>query len=419
MDVKTTTLPNGLRVVTETMPHLKTAALGIYIGAGARWEEERNNGVAHMLEHMAFKGTERRSARAIAEEIEAVGGHLNAWTAREQTAYHARILQEDVPLAIDMIADILQHSTFAPDELERERGVILQEIGQTNDTPDDLVFDLLQEAAWPDQPLGRSILGTEERVQGMSRADLSEFMSRHYHAPDMVLAAAGGIEHDAIVELAEKHFSSLSRDRTPPHAASAYAGGERRDVRELDQAHIALAWPGIPFGDPDIYAAQIYSTLLGGGMSSRLFQEVREKRGLAYSVFAFTTAYEDNGLLTVYAGTGEDQYDELIPVIAEQMHATAKSVGADEIARARAQIKAGLLMSLESPSARIDQFGRQLFVHGRVLDTDEMLARIAAVDDAAVRRVAARYLAGTPTLSAIGPVAALADYDRIAAQFRP
>ena len=417
MAPRITTLNNGLRVVTEHMPTLKTSALGVWIGAGARNETAANNGVAHMLEHMAFKGTERRNARAIAEEIEAVGGHLNAYTSREQTAYFARTLAEDVPLSIDMLADILQHSTFEPAELERERGVIIQEIGQTNDTPDDLVFDNLQHIAWPDQPLGRSILGTEELVSGMKREDLSGFMASNYHAPGMVLAAAGAVDHDQIVAMAQQHFGALSGTAPAPFSPGLYVGGESREERDLDQAHVALGFPGISFDDPDFYAVQVYATLLGGGMSSRLFQEVREKRGLAYSVFAFSASYSDSGLFTVYAGTGGDDLPKLIPVIADEMKKTVDDVEEAEVARARAQLKAGLLMSLESPSSRAEQFGRQMLIHGRILDTDEVIARVEAVDRSAVRRVAGRILAGKPALAALGPVAALADYDKVAAQF--
>jgi predicted Zn-dependent peptidase len=416
--LKTTVLPNGLRVVTETMPHLATAAAGVWVGAGARNETAANNGVAHMLEHMAFKGTERRNALAIAEEIEAGGGHLNAYTSREQTAYYARTLREDVPLALDIIGDILQHSVFAPDELERERGVILQEIGQARDTPDDIVFDYLQEVAYPQQSLGRSILGSEANVSGMSREELAGFMRANYHAPNMVLTAAGAVDHDRVVAQAASLFGNLSQARAGGGEAAAWRGGDVREERELDQAHLALGFHGVPFGDPDFYAMQVYSAVLGGGMSSRLFQEVREKRGLAYSVFSFATSYRDSGMFSVYAGAGGDDLPQLLPVIAEQMQACADKVTAAEVARARAQFKAGLLMSLESPPSRVEQFGRQMLIYGRVLETDEIIASVDAVDEAAVRRAAKRVLAGgQPAVAAVGPVAALAPHDKIAAEF--
>jgi predicted Zn-dependent peptidase len=416
--LKTSTLPNGLRIVTEAMPGIATSAVGIWVGAGARNENAANNGVAHMLEHMAFKGTERRSARAIAEEIEAVGGHLNAYTSREQTAYYARTLADDVPLALDILADILQRSTFAPDELERERGVILQEIGQANDTPDDIVFDYLQEAAYPGQSIGRPILGSEANVSAMSRDQLAGFMGAHYTASDMVLTAAGAVDHDRVAAQAEQLFGTLPRTAPVRDGAPVYAPGDWRESRDLDQAHLAIGFNGVPFGDPDFYAVQVYSALLGGGMSSRLFQEIREKRGLAYSVFSFSTSYRDGGLFSIYAGTNEADMEQLVPVIAGEMSNCAGAVGAAEVSRARAQLKAGLLMSLESPGSRAEQFGRQLLIHGRILDTAEIIAAVDAVDEAAVQRVARRILqSGAPAVAAVGPVSGLASHDRIAAQF--
>jgi predicted Zn-dependent peptidase len=418
MTVRISTLNNGLRVVTDSMPHLATASVGVWVGAGARNEGIEDNGVAHMLEHMAFKGTRRRTARAIAEEIEAVGGHLNAYTSRDQTAYFARTLGEDVPLALDMLGDILQHSTFDPQELERERSVIIQEIGQTNDTPDDVIFDHLQAVAYPDQPLGRSILGTAERVAGMRRDHLAGFMGRHYHGPAMVLAAAGAVEHDAFVALAEAAFGELDPGPVPGAAEASYAGGEHRDDSDLEQAHIAVAFPGVAYDDPDFYALQVYATLLGGGMSSRLFQEVRENRGLAYSIFAFASSYRDHGTFTVYAGTGADLIAELVPVVGAEMLKTTEEIAEDEVARARAQHKVGLLMSLESSSARVEQLGRQMLIYGRPLGVDEMVRRIDAVDAAAVRRVARRVLeSGRPSLAALGPIGRLENYDRVTARF--
>ena len=417
MTVCTSTLANGLRVITDDMPQVKTTSLGIWVGAGGRDEAESQNGVAHLLEHMAFKGTERRDARAIAEEIEAVGGHLNAYTSREQTAYYARTLGEDVPLAIDMLSDILQHSTFEPAELERERDVVIQEIGQANDTPDDIIFDHLQEAAYPGQPLGRSILGTEARVSGMQRTDLSGFMQTHYRAPNLVLVAAGAVDHDQVLALAGEKFAGLASERGNGPAWAKFESSERRVSRELDQAHLAFALPGVAYDDPDFYAVQVYSTLLGGGMSSRLFQEVREKRGLAYSVFAYSTSYQDGGLFTVYAGTNPDQLDELVPVLAEEMHKTVHHIDDAEIRRARAQMKVGLLPALESPGARAEQLARYMLLFGRPLTTEEVLAKVDLVDAAMVRRVADRLIRARPAVSAIGPIDRLESYERFAARF--
>lgn len=417
MSTELTTLPNGLRVVSEDMPHLETAALGVWVDAGSRYESEAVNGVSHMLEHMAFKGTERRDALAIVAEIERVGGHLNAYTGREQTAYTARILRDDVGLALDILADILQHSTFDARELERERGVVLQEIAQVNDTPDDLVFERFQEAAYPDQPIGRSILGPAEVVAGMPREALAEYMRVHYGASRMVVAAAGPIEHEQLVAGVERLFGNLGTNGQASKEPARYAGGEVREGRELEQVHFLLGFDGVAYHDEDYYALAVLSTLLGGGMSSRLFQEVREKRGLAYSVFTFAGSYIDGGLFGVYAGTAPEQVSELVPVICGELIKAAEPALEEEIVSARNQMKAGLLMALESPAARAEQLARQILVFGRVVPIPEIVAKIDAVDGAALTRVARRLLfGGKPTVAAIGPLEGLEDYDGIRAR---
>ena len=407
-----------MRVVTERMPHLESAAIGVWVDAGARNETVANNGIAHMLEHMAFKGTERRSARDIAEEIEAVGGHLNAYTSRENTAYFVRVLKEDVPLGIDILADILQHSVFDEEELERERAVIIQEIGQTEDTPDDIIFDHLQETAYPDQPMGRSILGTVERVAGMGRDALAGFMATHYCAPRMVLVATGAVDHAAVLRLAESSFIELPKTDIGKPEPATYRGGDFRENKELEQVHFVLAMPGIAYKDPDFYAAQVMSTVLGGGMSSRLFQEVRENRGLCYSVFSFATSFIDGGMLGIYAGTGAAELRELVPVICDEFEKLVEAVDEAEVARARAQLKAGMLMSMESPSARAEQIGRQLLIYGRPLTVEEIVEKVEAVDTSAVCGIARRFAqAGKPTVATLGPIGALASFDEIAARF--
>ena len=275
-------LPSGLTVVTERMDRVETVSFGAYVGTGSRNESAEENGVSHFLEHMAFKGTETRSAAAIAEEIEAVGGHINAYTAREQTAYYVKVLKEDTALAADIIGDILTHSTFEPEELERERGVILQEIGQANDTPDDIIFDHFQTAAYPSPPLGRPVLGLEAGIKSMPRSVLTGYMKRHYAHANVVVAAAGNLEHEGVLDLVGRHFADLPANPPPAMAQATYKGGEFREDRDLDQVHIVLGFPSVGFADPDYYPTLLLSTLLGGGMSSRLFQEVREKRGLVY-----------------------------------------------------------------------------------------------------------------------------------------
>jgi predicted Zn-dependent peptidase len=414
-----TTLPNGLRVVTDRMAQVETASIGVWVDVGTRNEPAAINGVAHLLEHMAFKGTERRSARAIAEEIETVGGHLNAYTSREHTAYYARVLKDDVPLAVDLLSDILQHSVFDAEELQRERTVILQEIGQALDTPDDLIFDLFQEQAYPDQGLGRPVLGQAEIIRTIERDAIADYMQTHYGAARMVLSAAGAVEHDRIVDLAAERFGGLSDKPAIPAEAARYVGGDRRDDKDLEQVHLVLGFPSVGYADPDYYASSVLSTLVGGGMSSRLFQEIREKRGLVYTIYAFGAAYEDGGLFGIYAGTGEDEVTELMPALCGSLLETADSLTEAEILRTRAQLKASLLMGLESSSSRAEHFANHMLIYGRPLSSAEIVAQIDAVDREAVARVARRIFQAPPTFSALGPIGKVESYDRIVGRLAP
>ena len=412
-----TTLDSGLRVVSVDMPGLETAAVGVWVDAGARCESVEHNGIAHLLEHMAFKGTHRRNALQIAEEIESVGGYLNAYTSREHTAFVARVLKEHVPLAVDILADILQHTTMPDDELEREREVVIQEIAQVHDTPDDLVFDLFQETAYPDQPLGRSILGTAESVGGFSRDAIAAYMAEHYGAERMVVVAAGRVDHDALIALAGEAFDSLPHRARGSVDPADYRGGDGRQNRDLEQVHLVMGFNGVSYTDPDFYAQQVLATALGGGMSSRLFQEVREKRGLAYSVFSFASSYVDGGLFGIYAGAGDTHVGELVPVICGEIVKIAEAVREDELDRARAQLKAALLMSLESPSARCEQIGRQMLIFDRPIPPAEIIERIEAVDGDSITRTTRRLIeSGQPTITALGPVAGIEPYDKTCAR---
>lgn len=418
MTVRVTQLPSGLRVVTDSMNTVETVTFGAWVGVGTRHEDERLGGVSHFLEHMAFKGTRRRTARAIAEEIEAVGGHMNAHTAREYTAFHAKILREDVALAVDMIADILQHSTLDPAELERERSVILQEIGQANDTPDDVVFDYFQETAYPGQALGRSILGSTELVRTLPRETILGYMRAHYGPATTVIAAAGRVDHDWLVAQVDKTFDALPGTEAAKAEPAAYRGGEFRRSRDLEQAHVLLGFDGIGALDDDFFAASVFSTLFGGGMSSRLFQEVREERGLAYDIYSFLSCYADGGLFGVYAGTSAGDAAKAIELIAAEIVRVADDLGEGEIARARAQLKASILMTLESTTARCEQAARQIMLFGRPISPQEIVARIEAADLATIRRVAKRLTASAPTLALLGPITRVPDYAKIAARFK-
>lgn len=414
--VRVSTLESGMRVASQYMPGLETVSLGVWVNAGARNESADVNGVSHLLEHMAFKGTRRRDAFAIAAEIEAVGGHINAYTSREHTAYFAKMLKEDLPLAVDLLGDILLNSTFADEELAREKDVVIQEIGQANDTPDDIVFDHFQEAAYPGQSIGRPVLGSTDRISELDRGALKAYLGSRYTAPQTVLAAAGRLDHDRLVALAEEAFGAMPRAPAPAVDEARYRGGESRVVRALEQAHLVLGVEGVAYEDAAFADLQVLSNLLGGGMSSRLFQEVREKRGLAYSIFSFATSYVDGGLFGVYAGTGPEECGTLVSVISDQLRAAADRIDDDELGRAKAQLRAGVLMSLESPFSRCEQIARQMLIYGEPKDVGETVRRIDAVDARAVRECMARLLAGgRPTVAALGPLAGLPDYDAVAA----
>src|SRR4051812_41264429 len=418
MTLEISKLSNGLTVVSDPMSQLESAAVGLWVNTGSRNEIPEQMGISHLLEHMAFKGTTRRSARDIAEEIEAVGGTLNAYTSREQTAFHARILKQDVPLALDMIADILTSPAFEPAEIERERQVVLQELGQARDTPDDIVFDHLQAAIFKDQPLGWSILGNEQTVTSFDRAMLREYMSSQYRLEGMTLVASGAVEHSDILKLAEDKFGGLHAGEVGRPAPAHYTGGDFRETGDLEQAHIAYAFPGVSNCDPDYFVAQIYATALGGGTSSRLFQEAREKRGLCYSIYAFSNGFQDSGFLGIYAGTGEKEAADISAVIAGEMQAMTNELSEAEVARARAQLKVSLLMGMERPSNRSEQIAGQLFALGRVQSAAEIVAQLDAIDVATVKAFAARVMeAGHPTMAAVGPVKKLESITAFAGRF--
>ncbi len=403
MSVRHNRLANGFTVVTETMPALESASIGIWVNAGGRHERLEQNGIAHFLEHMAFKGTKTRSALQIAEEIEDVGGFINAYTSRELTAYYARVLAADVPLALDVIADILLNPVFDPTEIEVERGVILQEIGQSLDTPDDVIFDWLQEAAYPEQPLGRTILGPTERVSRFNRDDLAGFVAQHYAPERMILSAAGAVDHDQIMKAAEQSFAHLPTGAGESSESARFKGGERRLIKGLEQVHFALALESPGYRSDDIYTAQIFATAFGGGMSSRLFQEAREKRGLCYTIYAQAGAYADTGMTTIYAGTGAAEIAGLAELTIDELKRSADDMNEAEVARARAQLKAGMLMGLESPSSRAERLARMMSIWGRVPPLEETVARIEEVTPARVRALAAQLAAGENALALYGP----------------
>ena len=414
MGVEVSRLSNGLTVATETLPHIESVALGVWVKSGARNEREDEHGLAHLLEHMAFKGTGGRSAWKIASEIEDVGGEINAATSVETTSFYARVLKDDVPLAIDILADILTDSLFDPRELEREQHVILQEIGAAHDTPDDIVFDRFTETAFRHQTIGRSILGTPETVRSFTSRQLHDFMERQYGAERMVVVAAGDVRHDAFVKEVEARLGGFrpKADSVAPSYAQ-YVGGDFREDRDLMDAQVVLGFEGRAYHVRDFYASQVLSMILGGGMSSRLFQEVRERRGLCYSVYAFHWGFSDTGIFGVHAATGQADIAELVPVIVRELQKAGEGIGQEELDRARAQYRAGLIMSGESPASRASQIARQLLLFGRPIPKEELMERLSALTVERLRDLSSRLFSTKPTLAAVGPVGTLAPYEAI------
>jgi predicted Zn-dependent peptidase len=417
MTYQLTTLPSGLMVASETLP-VESVAIAVSVGAGSRHEKKEENGVSHLLEHMAFKGTKTRSARDIAEAFDMIGGQSNAFTSTESTVYYAKVLKHDVRLATDILGDILQHPTFDPEELRREQDVVLQEIAMQRDTPEDLIGDYFDEASFPGQPLGRSILSTEEQVAGYLRDDLVRYMDTHYRPPRIALTAAGNIQHESLVALAQEYFALPAREAGPKYEAATYLGGEKRVAREFEQLHMMLGLPSVPVHSPDYYAMQIYANILGGGMSSRLFQEVREKRGLGYNVYAMNASYEDCGVMGIYAATAPDKAKELSRILCEQVRGMMDGVSDAELVRAKNQHKAELLMARENPQTVAIWIGRHLLMFGEYRQVSDIAARIDAVSRDDIVRVSEMVARGPLAVAALGDIAGIPPYEKLTAALR-
>ena len=411
--VQVTKLDSGIQVITDTMKDVETVSLGFWVSVGSRFEEESINGISHLLEHMAFKGTQTRTALQIAEQIEDVGGIINAYTSRDVTAYYVKVLKQDVPLALSVLSDIFQNSTMVEDELEREKEVIVQEIGQTYDAPDEAVFEYYQQTAYPNQSFGRSILGTADKVRSISRQTLLSYMHDEYTANRVIVSAAGNIEHSYLVEQIQNLLTSLKASGGRAMQTAQYVGGEYRQEKKIEQVNLLLGFDGLPYTHDLYYAQSILATVLGGGMSSRLFQEIREKRGLVYAIYAFSSSYQDAGQFGVFAGTGEKQVSELLPVVCDELLKVGTTLNEAEIERAKAQLRAHVLMKRESTSARAESNARQLATYGRIIDTAETIEKINAVDKAMLIKTADLLFAGKPTLASLGPVANVMSYEKL------
>jgi predicted Zn-dependent peptidase len=408
-----TRLPNGLTVATERMPEIATATLGVWVGTGSRHEQAHEHGLSHLIEHMAFKGTARRSARQIAEDIENVGGDINAATSVEYTSYTARVLGENVDVALDVLGDILINSAFDAGELAREKGVILQEYAAVEDTPDDLIYDAFMETAFAGQAVGRPILGRPETIKSFDEATIRAFLQREYTPGKMVLAAAGDVDHAQIVDAAERLFAGMPATDVRQPEAGLYSGGERRIPRRLEQANLVLGLPGLSFRDPGYYATHLFTHILGGGLTSRLWHEVRETRGLAYSIDAFHWPFSDCGLFGIGAGTAGPDVGELVDVTLDCMRQATQDISEIEMIRAKAQMKVALLTALETPGGRIERIARQLLSWNRIVPSDEIVLKVDALTADQVRDAGSRLLQGAPTVAAIGPIKGLPSLESI------
>ncbi|MBP9752808.1 MAG: insulinase family protein [Proteobacteria bacterium] len=404
-------LSNGLHVVTDYIDHVETVSLGAWVGIGARYEKETVNGISHVLEHMAFKGTTTRKSFEIADAIESVGGYLNAYTSRETTAYYTRLLKEHSSLGVEIICDILSNSTFNETELKKEKHVIIQEIGQTEDSPDDIVFDYFQSTCFKDQAMGRSILGPVSNVENFTSHQVKNYMQDHYSTNNMVFAAAGKIDHDRFVEDVENKLSSFKKEATVFKESANYTGGDFRLSKELEQAHVIIGLLGVGYGHNDYYRQMLASIILGGGMSSRLFQEIREKRGLVYGISAFASPYTDCGIFSIYAGTGAHEVKELIPLTVTELFKMTGSVSQKELNRAKSQLKASLMMGLESTSNRCERIANQILIHKRFIETSEVIQKIDDIKTTDIQDFMNNLLKGVPTLTTLGPIENVIPYD--------
>jgi len=411
-------MANGIKIVTQHMPHTEAISINVWVATGSRYETEKNNGISHFLEHMAFKGTKRRTAKQIAEEFDDIGGHFNAHTGRETTVYEAKTLKADAHIAVDILADIIQNSVFDEEELERERGVILQELAMTIDTPDDIIFDYFQATAYPSQAVGRSILGTEEFIKSVSKADFIEYINTQYIGENIVIAVAGNIDGSAIEKEIERQFSVIKSGKKNIFQPASYKGGNFREKRDLEQVHVVLGFKGVDYKTDEIYKAQLLSIVLGGGMSSRLFQEVREKRGLAYSVSSFNSSYADSGMFSIYAGTAPDKTNELLQIVGVELKKASQNIAQKELDRAIAGVRSSLLMSKERSGAVADDLGRDFTCFGRDVTIEEHLEKVAAVKTRDLSNLMEKIItSSTPTFAAIGEVDVILDDSKITGIF--
>lgn len=395
-------LANGLTVAVDPLPGAESVAMGVYAMVGSRSEPENCSGLAHLVEHMVFKGAGERNTRELAEAIEDVGGYMNAWTSRDQTTFHGRVLARDTALLAELLADLIRAPHMNDEHLEREKDVILSELGETVDSPDDLVNDHLFEAAFMNQPLGRSILGREDSLQRIAREDCVSWMTGELVPSRLILSASGKVDPDEVLSIADRLFGDMEDKPGTPIGTADFTGGLRNDRREFEQAHWCLGLPGLPASDPRMSALAVFVQALGGGTSSRLFQELREERGLAYSIGAWSQAFADTGLVAIGCAADRNRAVESMNLAREVLADTIETLTDVEVRRARAQMEAGLLMALETPQGRADQMARSIEVFGRILTLDEMLDDLRAVDVAAAKAAGSALLDGRTAIASVG-----------------
>lgn len=414
MQPEITVLDNGLRVASFYYPQYETVSLGIWVNTGSAYEPAALNGISHFVEHMVFKGTQSRSAIEISEEIENVGGQNNAYTSREFTSFYAKMLKNDAELAMDVLAELMTCPSFPADELVKEREVVVQEIKQTADDPSDIVFDYMQEQAFAGQAMGRPILGTPELVRSFGAEELRGYMLTNYAADNMVVCAVGNIRHADFVKMVESRMSSIPRHTNFTADKQRYCGGYFAEKRDNEQAQVILGFNGFKYADEHYYSSMLMTAILGGGMSSRLFKEIREKRGLVYSVYCFPNYYTGSGFTGISAATDKEQINEMMPVMIDEIKKMTDSpVSAAELARAKAQLKAGMLMSLENSSAVAEKLARQLLLFGRYIPVEEMVGYIDAVTADDVLAAARKVFAGKPTYTLVGNIDGHIGYDEV------
>ncbi len=407
-----TTLDNGLQIITSSRMQTETVSLGIWVNTGSGYEKKEVNGISHFIEHMVFKGSQKRTALQISEDIENVGGQTNAYTSREFTAFYAKMLKEDVELAVDVIADFIAHPLFDEMEMQKEKEVVVQEIKQSIDTPDDAIFDYFQETAFQNDPIGRTILGPADTVRSFSPELLRSHMKSYYGTNNMIVVAVGNVCHDDFVKMVEQRLGVFKNKASFSVSDQMYQGGFYLEKRDIEQVHMLLGFKGIHYQNPMYYSVSVFSTLFGGGMSSRLFQEIREKRGLVYTVYSFTNSHSKNGLFGIYAGTTAEELKQLLPVVSDQIKKVMQEkVDQKELDRAKTQLKASMLVSLESSSSTAEVLARQYLIHHRIIDTKEIIERLNAVSRDDIQKAAQLLFSSNPTYTLLGSIKEYPSYE--------